>query len=104
MRFSISGLIQYFTELPIPSCRCTIVTRAPWRHSSSAAMAAEFFPPTIKTSSPERMWLAVIMQDFRQVLARDVHQVWTIIISSGQNQLARPVRTVAAVQVGGVHD
>ena len=32
MRFSMSGLIQYFTCGCIPAPRCTSVTRAPWRH------------------------------------------------------------------------
>ena len=50
IRFSMSGLIQYFTLEWMPGPRCTMVTRAPRRQSSSAAMAAEFLAPTISTS------------------------------------------------------
>ena len=69
IRFSMSGLIQYLTLGEMAGPRCTRVTRAPWRHSSSAAMAAEFFAPTTTTSEfIERMRLAIIMRDLGQIL------------------------------------
>src|SRR5713226_2806763 len=49
-RFSMSGLTQYLMVEPSSASRCTIVTWAPLRHKSSAASAAEFFPPTTTTS------------------------------------------------------
>ena len=62
MRFSMSGLIQYFTCGCISGPRWTSVTRAPLRHSSSAAMAAEFLPPMTNTSVFEvRMRIVVVV-------------------------------------------
>ena len=49
MRFSMSGLTQSLIESPSAARRCTMVTFDPARYSSSAASAAEFFPPTITT-------------------------------------------------------
>ena len=50
MRFSIFGLIQYFTRSEIPAPRWISVTRAPVQHNSSAAIAAEFLAPITATS------------------------------------------------------
>ena len=50
IRFSIFGLIQYFTRSEIPGPRWISVTRAPVQKSSSAAMAAEFLAPITATS------------------------------------------------------
>ena len=49
MRFSMSGLIQYFTESRDPRAPVHERDGAPARWSSRAAMAAEFLPPTTTT-------------------------------------------------------
>ena len=55
MRFSMSGTSQYFAPSK-SGCRCTIVTRAPARISSSAVSTAEFFPPITRQSSFQHGW------------------------------------------------
>ncbi len=49
MRFSMSGRTQYLIVRFSSERRCTSVTWAPARNSSSADSAAELPPPTITT-------------------------------------------------------
>src|ERR1700733_10215645 len=75
IRFSMFGLIQYFTRSEIPAPRWSIVTRAPVQNSSSAAMAAEFFAHDQHVVIVVRVRLLVIMDYLVQLFTGHVEHV-----------------------------
>ena len=89
MRLLMSGRIQYLTWRCISAPRWTRVTFAPWRHRSSAAMAAEFLPPiTSDIEAVEGVGLVVVVLHLAEIFAGDSEVVGQVVVAGGDDELA----------------